>query len=306
MASLKDLKVRIASVKSTQKITKAMKMVAASKLKRAQSKAEATRPYSQKITHIITNLINSIDSSSTPQLLTGRKDEMGNPVRKTCLFIATSSDRGLCGGFNANLIKNAKKRFDELKLEGTDVKFITIGKKAKEIFNNQFGDRVLASYVACQGKSVTYKEAEEIGKFVIKLFERGDIDACELVYAKFINALTQKNTVKSIIPADLSTNEGNANDNNAEGSSDIKSLYEYEPSQEAILETLIPQNICVQIFHSMLENSASEQGARMTAMDNASRNAGDMIGRLSLIYNRGRQAAITTELTEIVSGAEAV
>lgn len=299
MANLKELKNRIGSVKNTQKITKAMKMVAASKLRRAQERAEDARPYSRKLQQVIQNLSQSIDDSNRPEFLSGRVDSTGEPIDKTVLLIVTSSDRGLCGGFNASLIKQAKNTVMELEDAGKKVKIITVGKKAREILRYSHKEYIIKSFDAAEGKQPEFEEADVIGKLAIELFESGEVDSVRFIFSKFVNPLVQDVTARSLIPLEISE------DDTGEVTSQ-DSVYDYEPNEEEILKALLPKNISVQIFRGMLENSASEQGARMTAMDNATNNASDMIHRLTLQYNRSRQAAITTELTEIVAGAEAI
>ena len=311
MANLKELKIRIGSVKNTQKITKAMKMVAASKLRRAQERAEGTRPYSRKLQQIIQNLSESIVETNRPELLSGRKDESGQQYSKKHLMIVTSSDKGLCGGFNSSLIKGAKKRIEELVAEGKEIKVISIGKKAREVLKSAYEDSIVSQFDAAKGKQVEFEEADDIAKLAIGLFEKGEVDSVELVFARFVNPLVQTVTFRSLIPLEISDVEANDNkeeedDFSRKKEESVSSVYEYEPDEETILRSLLPKNISVQIYRALLENSASEQGARMTAMDNATKNASEMINKLTLEYNRTRQAAITTELTEIVAGAEAV
>ncbi len=302
MANLKELKNRIGSVKNTQKITKAMKMVAASKLRRAQERAEEARPYSRKLQSVIQNLSESIIETNRPEFLSGRLDASGKLIEEKVLLIVTSSDRGLCGGFNTQLIKRAKIIFDDLTAQGKEVKIVTVGKKAKDVLKFSHKSSIIKSLDAFGGKQVEFTEADIVGKLAIDLFESGEVDTVRFLFAKYVNPLVQEVTERSLIPLEITDVE--ANDNaDVSGSS---SVYEYEPNEEEILKALLPKNISVQIFRGMLENSASEQGARMTAMDNATKNASDMIYKLTLIYNRTRQAAITTELTEIVAGAEAV
>lgn len=299
MPSLKELKNRIKSVKSTQKITKAMKMVAASKLRRAQERAEAARPFSTKIESVIQNLAKSANPASAPELLTGRRDEQGVVFDKTHLLIVTAADRGLCGGFNGSIIKATKQHIAKTQAAGKNVKIIAVGKKARDLLKSQFESQIIHRQPAMKGKQPDYVEAENVAKLVISLFEKGEIDSASIVYNKFVNALTQIVTVQSLIPLELPAEAANDNVTGA-------APYEYEPSEAEILASLLPKNIAVQIYKAVLENFASEQGARMTAMDNATRNAGDMIHGLSLKYNRSRQAAITKELIEIISGAEAL
>ncbi len=301
MASLKALKTRITAVKSTQKITKAMKMVAASKLKRAQERAEQARPYSNKIQSVIQNLSGSIAENARPELLGGRRNADGSLKNDTVLVIVTGSDRGLCGAFNGSIIRASKGRIGQLLNEGKKVKIVTVGKKPKEVLKTSHGSYIVKSFDAAKGKQLQFEDSDEIGKYAIDQFQSGEVDSVELVFNKFVNALVQQVTFQSLIP--LQMNEA-ANNNTSTNTSTIS--YEYEPDEESILRTVVPQNISVQIFKAQLENAASEQGSRMTAMDNATKNAGEMIGKLSLVYNRTRQATITKELIEIISGAEAL
>ncbi len=300
MASLKALKTRITAVKSTQKITKAMKMVAASKLKRAQERAEQSRPYSDKIQNVIQNLSSSIEQNARPELLGGRRNEDGSLKEDKVLLIVTGSDRGLCGAFNGSIVRAAKARIKFLQEQGKEVRLVVVGKKPREVLKTYCHKLIIETYDAAKGKQVQFEEADEVGKFAIDQFTSGKADVVEIVYNKFVNALVQKVTFNSLIPLQLSEAA-----NNNTGTSTSTS-YEYEPDEEAILKSLVPQNISVQIFKALLENVASEQGSRMTAMDNATKNAGEMIHKLSLVYNRTRQATITKELIEIISGAEAI
>lgn len=303
MPSLKALKTRITAVKSTQKITKAMKMVAASKLKRAQERAEQARPYSDKIQNVIQNLSSSIAENSRPELLGGRRNTDGSQKNDVVLLIVTGSDRGLCGAFNGSIIRAAKARVNALTDMGKTVKIVTVGKKPKEVLKTQLGRLIVKSFDAAKGKLVQFEDADEVGRFAIDQFQTGEVDSVELIFNKFVNPLVQMVTNQSIIPLQMAEN---ANDNSNKSNTGANTSYEYEPDEEMILKALLPQNISVQIFKSFLENAASEQGARMTAMDNATKNAGEMIGKLSLVYNRTRQATITKELIEIISGAEAL
>ncbi len=302
MANLKDLKIRISSVKSTQKITKAMQMVAASKLRRAQERAEAARPYTEKMERMLATLASEADMNNAPALLGGHRADNGDLKDGIHLLIVATSDRGLCGGFNSSIVKEAKRKIANLHGDSKLVKLVIIGKKGFEQLRSGYEKDVIHKASAAKGKQAEYSESEDIAERVILMFEKGEIDACSIIYNKFINPLEQIVTVQQLIPLDVpitdATKKSDKVDNN--------SIYEYEPDEEQVLSDLLPRNLAVQIFHSILENSASEQGSRMTAMDNATRNAGDMIDKLSLIYNRTRQAAITTELTEIVAGAEAV
>lgn len=301
MPSLKDIKNRIGSVKNTQKITKAMKMVAAAKLRKSQERAENSRPYSAKIQQVINNILQNLEESARPELLTGRKSTSEEIIKEKILLIATSSDRGLCGGFNTNLVRATKAKVDEYLALGKEVKIVTVGKKARDILRTAYKAHIVASYEAAKGKQVEFNEASEVGKLALDMFEKGDIDSAELIYAEFVNPLVQKVTVKSLIPLEIHEDSGAI-----EQLDTANATYEYEPDEESILNNLLPNNISVQIFMGLLENSASEQGARMTAMDSATKNAGEMIKKLTLQYNRSRQAAITKELIEIISGAEAV
>ena len=291
MASLDDLKKRITSVKSTQKITKAMKMVAAAKLRRAQESAERGRPYSEKMNNIILNLSSGIsDKENAPKLLSGSGKE------KVHLCVVMTSDRGLCGGFNSNIIKKAKSYFAKLTSEGKELKIITVGSKGKDQLKRVYGDKIIESISFKNSKNANYFDAEKVGKVIIEKFEKEEFDVCTIFYNQFKNVITQIPQAQQIIPL-------NAENNDESKSEDS---YEFEPDEDEILSNLLPKNISTQIFKAMLENSASEQGARMSAMDNATRNAGEMVDKLTIEYNRSRQAAITKELIEIISGAESL
>jgi F-type H+-transporting ATPase subunit gamma len=291
MPSLDDLKKRIVSVKSTQKITKAMKMVAAAKLKKAQESAEKGRPYSDKMKNIILNLTNSItDTDNAPKLLVGTgKDE-------TYLCVVLTADKGLCGGFNTNICKLAKTKFKKLLKEGKKIKIITVGLKGLDQLKRVYGKHIIKKISFKDKKKISFNEAAEVGKIIIELFKKDEFDKCIIFYNNFKNVITQIPTAQQIIPAEKikKSDENNIN------------FYEFEPDEDEILEDLLPKNISTQIFKAMLENSASEQGSRMSAMDNATRNAGDMVDKLTIEYNRSRQAAITKELIEIISGAESL
>ena len=291
MASLDDLKKRITSVKSTQKITKAMKMVAAAKLKRAQESAERGRPYSEKMNNIILNLSFGIsDKENAPKLLSGTgKDQIH-------LCVILTSDRGLCGGFNANIIKKAKSYFSKLIKEGKELKIITVGSKGNDQLKRVYGNKIIENISFKNSKNVNYFDAEKVSKIIINRFENGDFDTCTIFYNQFKNVITQIPQAQQIIPLNTNNNDQENQENN----------YEFEPDEDEILNNLLPKNISTQIFKAMLENSASEQGARMSAMDNATRNAGEMVDKLTIEYNRSRQAAITKELIEIISGAESL
>jgi len=290
MASLDDLKKRIASVKSTQKITKAMKMVAAAKLRRAQESAEKGRPYSEKMNNVILNLSNGIsDKENAPKLLSGTGQE------KTHLCVVMTSDRGLCGGFNSNIIKKAKSYFVKILDEGKELKIITVGSKGNDQLKRVYGDKIIENISFKESKNANYFDADKVGKMVIEKFEAGEFDVCTIFYNQFKNVITQIPQAQLIIPLN---NEGEENSS--------EESYEFEPDEDEILSNLLPKNISTQIFKAMLENSASEQGSRMSAMDNATRNAGEMVDKLTIEYNRSRQAAITKELIEIISGAESL
>lgn len=296
MPSLKDLKIRINSVKSTQKITKAMKMVAASKLRRAQEAAEAARPYSERMERVLSGLGAAVkDQPGASPLLagTGKHDVE--------LVIVATSERGLCGGFNTNIVKAAKVHVASLKDAGKTVKILCIGKKGHAQLKREYGDDIIDVRDMSAVKRLGFADAQPIAQDVLQMFERGEFDVATLFYAKFQSALVQINTKQQLIPAPIMEA---ANDD--QGDDLAGAIYEYEPSEEAILEDLLPRNVAVQLYRGLLENAASEQGARMTAMDNATRNAGDMIDSLSITYNRTRQANITSELIEIISGAEAL
>ena len=291
MASLDDLKKRITSVKSTQKITKAMKMVAAAKLKRAQDSAEKGRPYSQKMNNIILNLSNGIsDKSNAPKLLSGTGNE------RIHLCVVMTSDRGLCGGFNANIIKKAKSYFLKLKEEGKELKIITVGSKGNDQLKRVYGDKIIENISFKDSKNANYFDAEKVGKTIIERFQKEEFDICTIFYNQFKNVITQIPQAQQIIPLNTESNDENRSEES----------YEFEPDEDEILSNLLPKNISTQIFKAMLENSASEQGSRMSAMDNATRNAGEMVDKLTIEYNRSRQAAITKELIEIISGAESL
>ena len=291
MASLDDLKKRIASVKSTQKITKAMKMVAAAKLRKAQESAERGRPYSEKMNNVILNLSNGIsDKENAPKLLSGSGKD------KVHLCVVMTSDRGLCGGFNSNIIKKAKLFFSKLAQEGKELKIITVGSKGNDQLKRIYGKQIIEKLSFKNSKNVNYADAEKVSKIIIDKFEKEEFDICTIFYNQFKNVITQIPQAQQIIP--LKT------DNEAATKSDDS--YEFEPDEDEILSNLLPKNISTQIFKAMLENSASEQGSRMSAMDNATRNAGEMVDKLTIEYNRSRQAAITKELIEIISGAESL
>ena len=291
MPSLDDLKKRISSVKSTQKITKAMKMVAASKLRRAQENAEKGRPYSDKMNNIILNLSNSIsDKENSPKLLSGSGED------KVHLCIVMTSDRGLCGGFNTNIIKKAKTYFQKILDQGKILKIITVGSKGYDQLKRTYKENIIEKISFKESKHANYFDADKVGKIILGKFEKKEFDVCTIFYNQFKNVITQIPQEQQIIPLKTSESEG----------SSIEDNYEFEPEEDEILSNLLPKNISTQIFKAMLENSASEQGSRMSAMDNATRNAGEMVDKLTIQYNRSRQAAITKELIEIISGAESL
>ena len=289
MASLKEMRNRIGSVKATQKITKAMQMVAAAKLRRAQDNAQNARPYADRMASVIANLAAGVSGDGAPKLLVGT----GAEARQ--LVIVATSDRGLAGGFNSSIVRMARERINRLLAEGRDVRLITIGKKAREQLRRQYGDRILESYEA--GGNPSLATAQDVAAKVADLFEAGEIDVVSLLFSRFKSVVVQTPTFVQLIPAQVAGAEP----------VDLKGAsYEYEPDAEGILETLLPRNLTVQVFSAMLENQAGFYAAQMAAMDNATRNAGDMIASLTLQYNRSRQAQITKELIEIISGAEAL
>ena len=293
MASLKDLKTRINSVKSTQKITAAMKMVAAAKLRRAQDAAESGRPYSTRMRQVIGNLASKSDTSSAPQLL------VGNGKDQTHLLVVMSADRGLCGGFNGTVTRQTRAEIARLQVKNKTVKLLMIGRKSADALRREFGDLYIDQYEGLQGTSVNYSDVSKIADAIRARFEVGEFDECTLIFNKFKNAITQEITLTRLIPAEV--------DNSEAGDADAPAVsYEYEPEEDELLTRLLPRNLSTQIYSALLESSAAELAARMTAMDNATRNAGELIDRLTLVYNRTRQANITSELIEIISGAEAV
>ena len=294
MANLKELRNRISSVSSTQKITKAMQMVAASKLRRAQENVETARPYSDKLGDILNNLSASFSGQdNAPELLAGNGND------KSHLLIVATSERGLCGGFNTSIVKLVKEHISQLKEEGKEVKLIIIGKKGKELLQRDFGQEIIDIYDFSEVKDLGFIEAEKVAENILSLFEEGKFDICSLYFAKFESVLSQAPICQKLIPFDI--------ESEVEEEKDIENIcYEYEPDEEDILRELLPKNLSVQILRALLENVASEFGARLTAMDNATRNASDMIDDLTITYNRSRQASITSELIEIISGAEAL
>jgi F-type H+-transporting ATPase subunit gamma len=292
MPSLKDLKTRIGSVKNTQKITKAMKMVAASKLRRAREAAEASRPYAERMETMVQSLSASVAGTDDAPLLM-----VGTGKAEKHLIIAASADRGLCGGFNASIVKATRLKIHELENQGKQVKLFCVGRKAYEVLRMEHESLIVGKITEIAKKTVGYDVAERVGSQVVSMVETEGYDVCSIIYNQFVSVISQKVTHQQLIPLVL---EGGDN------AQDAQAQYEYEPDEETILKDLLPRNLSMQIFKALLENAASEQGARMAAMDNATRNAGDMIKKLTLQYNRTRQAAITKELIEIISGAEAV
>ena len=292
MPNLKDLKVRINSVQSTQKITSAMKMVAAAKLRRAQEAAESGRPYAARMRSVIASLAAKADKASASPLLVGREDV------KTHLLVIISADKGLCGGFNGSVARLARQQMTRLQGEGKKVQVYVVGRKAADNLGSEIADKTFARIEGVQGGVIQYASAADISAKIIAGFEEGSFDSVSMIYNQFVNAITQKVTHSSLIPAEVDASD-DASDAQA-------SFYDYEPEEAEILGALLPQNLSTQIFSALLESSAAELAARMTAMDNATRNAGDMIDRLTLVYNRTRQANITKELIEIISGAEAL
>ncbi|MFC6489740.1 F0F1 ATP synthase subunit gamma [Nitratireductor sp. GCM10026969] len=290
MPSLKDLRNRIASVKSTQKITKAMQMVAAARLRRAQDAAEAARPYAERMDDVLANVAGSVSGSDAPPLMAGTGKE------DTHLLIVCTAERGLCGGFNSQIARLAREHVRKLLADGKQVKILCVGKKGYDILRREYSQLIIDRIDLREVKQIGFGNANEIAKRVIGLFQEGGFDVCTLFYSQFKSVISQIPTAQQIIPAAVPESQ----------SADTGAHYEYEPDAASILADLIPRNIAVQIFRALLENAAGEMGARMTAMDNATRNAGEMIDKLSITYNRQRQAQITKELIEIISGAEAL
>ena len=290
MANLKDLKNRISSVKNTRKITKAMQMVAAAKLRRAQESAEQSRPYAERFMGVLSSLAASVGKSEgAPKLLRGTGEDQVH------LLVVMTAERGLCGGFNSNIAKRARAHIAQLQEAGKTVKILTVGKKGRDQLKREFGAAFIDHVDLTEVKRVGYSDAQAIARDLVIRFDAGEFDVATLFYSKFVNVVTQVPTALQVIPA--------AFEEEAEGDSTV---YDYEPSEEAILSDLLPRGVATQIFSALLENGASEQGARMSAMDNATRNAGDMIDKLTIEFNRSRQAVITNELIEIISGAEAL
>ncbi len=308
MPSLKDFRDRIDSVKSTRKITSAMKMVAASKLKRAQAQAEASQPYARHMAEMLERLLaNIVINETTPQLLagTGKEDKY--------LFVVITSDRGLCGGFNANIVREVRRKARALIAEGKDVKLLCVGRKGRDVLKREFASNIIGFFEGPGKKGLSFTDAHKVAQDVLTRFEDGEFDVCSLYYNVFKSVITQTPTTQQLVPFAPPENKDEKKQKSGEEKSVVKAedsgskaLYEFEPSEDAILEELLPRNLGIQIFRAMLDSAAGEQAARMTAMDNATRNAGDRIAELTLTYNRVRQAYITKELIEIISGAEAV
>ncbi len=299
MANLKDLRVRIASVKSTQKITAAMKMVAASKLKRAQDQAVAARPYAERMERMLGSLATSIGGTAgAPKLLAGTGQD------KTHLVVAVTSDRGLCGGFNNQVVRGARARINELKSAGKEVKILCLGRKGSDGLKRDFEGDIIDTVEGLARREVRFNDANDIGIRLANMFDDGMFDTCTLLYNRFKSAMSQEFTAQQLIPFPVSSPEDGEEGDRRDGA--LAAIYEFEPDEEVILRDLLPRNLGVQTYRAMLESYAGEQGARMISMDNATRNASDMIERLELNYNRTRQSIITTEMIEIVSGAEAV
>lgn len=292
MPSLKDLKNRISSVKSTRKITKAMQMVAAAKLRRAQEAAESARPYAERMESVMGGLAASVaGSQSAPKLLSGTGSD------QVQLLVVMTAERGLCGAFNSSIVRLARTKIEELKAAGKTVKIITVGKKGREQLRRDYADLLIHHVDLSEVKRIGYDVAQDIARDVLNRFDAGEFDVATIFFSKFQSVISQIPTAQQVVPASFDAPEGGIEGGN---------LYEYEPSEEGILADLLPRGVATQIFTALLENGASEQGARMSAMDNATRNAGDMIDKLTIEYNRSRQAVITNELIEIISGAEAL
>jgi F-type H+-transporting ATPase subunit gamma len=293
MPSLKDLRNRIGSVKQTQKITSAMKLVAASKLRRAQEQAEASRPFAERMSDMLANLGASVaDRESAPRLLAGTGSDQVH------LLVVATADRGLCGGFNASIARGARNRIRELLEAGKEVKILCVGRKGRDMLRREFGSLIVDTIEGVGRRRLEYAEAAGIGARLERMYEAGEFDVCTIVFNRFRSVISHDLTLQQLIPVEPAAVDRDT--------AEVKAVYEFEPDEQTILTELLPRNLAVQIYRALVENAASEQGARMTAMDNATRNAGDMIDRLTLFYNRTRQAQITKELIEIVSGAEAL
>ena len=296
MANLKDLRIRITSVKSTRKITSAMKMVAASKLRRAQTAAEEGRPYAERMERMLGELTSSLSTmDGAPKLLSGSGSD------ETHLIVAITADRGLCGGFNGSIIREAKRQVMELQAQGKKTKILCLGRKGRDGLNREYPDQIIDTVEGLTKTGVEFATAREVAGSLVDRFEAEEFDVCTILYNRFVSAISQEVTVQQVIPFPVPES---AEDEAADKSQNA--MYLMEPSEEEILDDLLPRNLSVQIFRALLESNASEHGARMSAMDNATRNAGDMLDSLTITYNRTRQAAITSELIEIISGAEAL
>ena len=303
MPSLKDLRNRIGSVKSTQKITSAMKMVAASKLRRAQEQAEAGRPYAERMEKVLGSLASAVASTGTgPKLMTG------SGADDVHMLVVVTSDRGLCGGFNGSITRETRRRIHDLRGAGKTVKLFCVGRKGRDNLRRDFADLIVEDVIDVGKPKLGFGDANAIGNRLIEMFEAGEFDVCTVIYNRFQSAISQIVTAQQLVPLAAAPNGDNGEEEAEAVPATVfgGAVYEFEPDEEAILASLLPRNLCVQMYRSLLESAASEQGARMTAMDNATRNAGDMINNLTLVYNRSRQAHITKELIEIISGAEAL
>jgi F-type H+-transporting ATPase subunit gamma len=294
MPSLKSFRVRIASVKSTQKITSAMKMVAAAKFRRAQEQALAARPYAERMARMLGSLAGAVSSAEGPRLLAGTGAD------KTHLIVVATSDRGLCGAFNSSIVRGARQFIRQLLADGKTVKILCVGRKGRDQLRRDYAKLIVETIEDVGKRRLAFSDAERVTGRILKRFDDGDFDVCTVFYNRFRSAISQIVTKQQLIPFQVEATQSPA------AGDDNLAVYEFEPDEEEILANLLPRNLAVQIYRALLENAASEQGARMTAMDNATRNAGDMIKKLSLQYNRTRQASITKELIEIISGAEAV
>jgi F-type H+-transporting ATPase subunit gamma len=301
MANLKDLRLRITSVKSTQKITSAMKMVAASKLRRAQAAAEEGRPYAERMERMLGELTSSLSSmDGAPKLLAGSgKDE-------THLVVAITADRGLCGGFNGSIIRNTKRKVLDLQAEGKKVKLLCLGRKGRDALNREFSNQIINTFEGLTKTGVDFALTRDVASNLVERFEAEEFDFCTIIYNKFVSVISQEVTIQQVIPFAIPESKGNEADDAKAADKNQNAMYLMEPSEEEILDDLLPRNLSVQLYKALLESNASEHGARMSAMDNATRNAGDMLDDLTMTYNRTRQAVITSELIEIISGAEAV
>lgn len=297
MPSLKDLKNRIVSVQSTRKITSAMKMVSASKLRRAQEQAEAGRPYAERMGRMLASLAANVQTGGEgPKLMAGTGSDAVH------LLVVLSSDRGLCGGFNSSIVRETRRQIQTLQTAGKSVKIITVGRKARDQLRRDFSALIVQSFEDIGKPKLSFADADKITQRVLEMFDAGEFDVCSVIYNKFKSVISQIVTVQQVVP--FAVPEAAAAE--ADAGTEAKALYEFEPDEEQILVDLLPRNLAIQIYSALLESAASEQGARMSAMDNATRNAGDMINKLTLTYNRTRQAYITKELIEIISGAEAL